>query len=194
MEKVSTGLTLNQMKALPEVEQKELYQEIKKVRTKFKATNYSAIYGVGSPKLARELGTTQREAQALLDAYWARNWAVKKVSGDQYIKTLKDGSMYLKNPVSGFYYSLRYEKDIFSTLNQGTGVYIVDSWIMRMRRKGVHPQCQYHDEVLFSIPKGTEQEVEEALRGVMKEVNDALKLNVEVGVSVDFGQDYASVH
>lgn len=187
-------MTLDEMKALPENEQKELFNKISKVRSTAKMVTYSAIYGVGSPKLARELGTTQKKAQALLDAYWARNWAVKKLSSDQFIKTLKDGSMYLKNPVSGFYYSLRYEKDIFSTLNQGTGVYIFDSWVMRMRRKGIHPQAQVHDEVLFSAPEGTEQEVEEALREAMKGVNDTLKLNVEVGVSVDFGQDYASVH
>jgi hypothetical protein len=168
--------------------------DLKPLRSQYKATNYSAIYGVGSPKLARELGTTQKKAQALLDAYWARNWAVKKLSSDQYVKTLKDGSMYLKNPVSGFYYSLRYEKDIFSTLNQGTGVYIFDSWVMRMRRKGIHPQAQVHDEVLFAMGSRCEAQVEKTLKEAMKEVNDTLKLNVEVGVSVDFGQDYASVH
>lgn len=38
-------------------------------------------------------------------------------------------SMWLFNPVSKFWYSLRYPKDIFSTLNQGTGVFCFDTWI-----------------------------------------------------------------
>ena len=194
MQKGLTGLTLDQMKSLPEKEQEELYKQIKTVRTNFKATNYSAIYGVGSPKLARELGTTQRKAQVLLDAYWQRNWAVKKLSEAQYTKTLKDGTMWLKNPVSGFYYSLRYAKDSFSTLNQGTGVFIFDSWVMRMRRKGVHPQLQYHDEVLLSVPLGQEQQVGEALEGAMREVNETLKINVEIGIDVQYGNSYAEVH
>lgn len=168
--------------------------DLKPLRSQYKATNYSAVYGVGSPKLARELGTTQKKAQALLDAYWKRNWAVKKLAEDQYVKTLKDGSMWLKNPVSGFYYSLRYAKDTFSTLNQGTGVFIFDSWVMRMRRKGIHPQAQVHDEVLLCVPNGGESRVKEVLFESMGEVNDTLKLNVEIGVDVKFGGNYAEVH
>jgi hypothetical protein len=168
--------------------------ELKPLRSKFKATNYSAIYGVGAPKLARETGMTQKEAQELLKAYWERNWAVENLSKDQYVKTLKDGSMWLKNPVSGFYYSLRYDKDRFSTTNQGLGVYIFDSWLMRLRKKGIKVSLQYHDEVLFSVPKGQEAEVENALREAMEEVNDSLKLNVTIDVDVQFGDSYASVH
>ena len=168
--------------------------ELKPLRSKFKATNYSAIYGVGAPKLARETGMTRREAEELLKAYWGRNWAVEKLSKDQYVKTLKDGSMWLKNPVSGFYYSLRHDKDRFSTLNQGLGVYIFDLWVANMRKLGVHPQAQMHDEVLFSLPKGQEKQTEEKLREAMKKVNETLKLNVTVGIDVEFGGSYASVH
>ena len=84
-------------------EQIDLYNEgkapeLKATRTKYKVTNYSAVYGVGAAKLAREAGMSQGEAKALLEAYWERNWGVKKLAQDQYVKTLKDGSMYLKNP------------------------------------------------------------------------------------------------
>jgi len=40
-----------------------------------------------------------------------------------------------------------------------------------MREKGVNPQLQYHDEVLFSVPKGQEKQAEEALKEAMQEVN-----------------------
>ena len=62
------------------------------------------------------------------DVYWQRNWSVKRVAEELTVKTV-DGEMWLFNPVSELWYSLRYEKDRFSTLNQGTGVYCFDRWI-----------------------------------------------------------------
>jgi len=102
--------------------------------------------------------------------------------------------MWLKNPVSGFYYSLRYDKDRFSTLNQGLGVYIFDLWVANMRKLGVHPQAQVHDEVLFSVPKGQEKQTEELLKEAMRKVNETLKLNVTIGADAEFGESYAAVH
>ena len=40
-----------------------------------------------------------------------------------------NGSLWLFNPVSKLWYSLRAEKDIFSTLNQGTGTFCFDMWL-----------------------------------------------------------------
>lgn len=172
------------------------HPDIKPIRKQYKATNYSAIYGVGPPKLARELFIKEWQAAQLLEAYWERNKSIKKVAKEQYIKKLKDGSLWLKNPVSGFYYSLRYERDVFSTLNQGTGVFIFDSWLMRVRKKGVVIPFQYHDELmtLRNVQTQAREEIETALHEGMKEVNESLKLNVEVKVDVQWGSDYASVH
>lgn len=172
------------------------HPDIKPIRKQYKATNYSAIYGVGPPKLARELFIKEWQAAQLLEAYWERNKSIKKVAKEQYIKKLKDGSLWLKNPVSGFYYSLRYERDVFSTLNQGTGVFIFDSWLMRVRKKGVVIPFQYHDELmtLRNVQTQAREGIETALHEGMKEVNESLKLNVEVKVDVQWGSDYASVH
>ena len=168
--------------------------EIKSIRKQYKATNYSAVYGVGPPKLSRELFITVSKAALLLSAYWDRNWSIKKVAEDQYVKTLKDGTMWLKNPVSGFYYSLRNEKDIFSTLNQGTGVFIFDSWLMRARNKGIVIPFQYHDELVAICPPVEKENLKSKLEDAMKEVNDSLDLHVEVRVDIQFGDTYGSVH
>lgn len=168
--------------------------ELKHIRTKFKQTNYSAVYGIGAPKLARELDITKQEAQALLDAYWKRNWSVNKVASSQYVKTLRDGSMWLKNPISGFYYSLRNDRDKFSTLNQGSGVFIFDCWLLHMRRAGLKVSLQMHDEVLLYVEKGQEEETKRVIEESMEKVNKSLKLNVTVGVDVQFGESYAGVH
>ena len=51
-----------------------------------------------------------------------------------------------------------------------------------------------NDEVLLSVPLGQEQQVREALEGAMREVNETLKLNVEIGIDVQYGNSYAEVH
>ena len=173
---------------------RQRFEVLDAMRAPAKTTNYSSTYKVGVAKLARETGMTQREAQQFLDAFWKLNWAILKLEKDQYVKTLRDGSKWLKNPVSGFYHSLRSERDVFSTLNQSTGDYIFNLWVVNMRRMGVKISLNYHDEVLFSVPKGQEKQTEELLKEAMRKVNETLKLNVTIGADAEFGPDYASVH
>ena len=180
------------MKSLTDDQQKALFDKIKQSRKKAKVVTYSAIYGVGAPKLSRSLSIPEREAKDLLEAYWERNWAVKKVAEDQYVKTLKDGSMWLKNPVSGFYYNLRYEKDRFSTLNQSTGVYCFDTWVMFARKLGVKIVGQFHDEVV--VVSDDPESVKERLQEAIEMANDKLQLNVPLGIDVQVGRTYADVH
>lgn len=167
---------------------------LKSLRSKYKAANYSCVYGVGAPKLARETGMSEKEAKVLIDAYWGRNWAVKKVAKNQYVKTLKDGTMWLKNGVSGFYHNLRYDKDRWSTTNQSTGVYVFDMWVMFCRKMGLEISMQYHDEILFSVKRGDEERVSKILHNAMAKVNETLKLNVTIEVEEQYGNSYAAVH
>src|SRR5690606_4473867 len=104
------------------------------------------------------------------------------------------GQMWLYNPISQFWYSLRAEKDKFSTLNQGTGVYCFDTWVSYSRKRGIIISLQYHDEIMFYFDKNKKEEVKNILQEAIKEVNNTLKLNVELGISVDFGPNYAEVH
>ena len=178
---------------MPETDEQR-FKRLNAMRSPAKVTNYSSLYGVGKVKLAREAGMTVKEADALITAFWDMNWSIKQVAKEAYVRTLKDGSMWVKNPVSGFFYSLRNDRDTWSTLNQGTGVFIFDSWIMHMRRKGVHPQGQIHDEVFFVLPEGNEKETLQVLEDSIVKVNQTLKLNVEIAVDVKFGENYAQVH
>ena len=168
--------------------------ELKAVRNVFKTANYAGVYGVRELTLSRQTGMGVQRCKELLDAYWERNWAVQKIAKAQYIKTLEDGSKWLKNPVSGFYYSLRYEKDAFSTLNQGTGVFVFDLWAMKCRENGAVFSLQMHDEHLSYVKIGNEDRQTELLEEAMKEVNETLKLNVEITSDIQYGKSYAAVH
>ena len=168
--------------------------DLKPIRKKFKPANYAGIYGVQKKTLSRQTGMTEAESQDLLDAYWNRNWAVKQVAKEQYVKTLRDGSMYLKNPINGFYYSLRNEKDIFSTLNQGSGDYVFNVWLMFCRKMGIKVHMNYHDEWLTSVPQDKAQEVFDISEKAMVKVNEALKLNKTVTADAQAGYSYAECH
>lgn len=170
------------------------YKRIKKVRGDAKPVNFSATYGVGKKKLAMTGGFTEDFAQLLLDTYWKLNWAVRKFAEDQTVKTI-DGQMWIKQPVSGFWYSLRAEKDRFSTVNQSTAVYVFDIWVKYLREAGILITMQYHDEVMFLVKNSIPQEeIESKVKAAMDRVNELLKLNIEVKCSLDFGKNYREVH
>ena len=168
-------------------------RSLKALRKNYKVVNYSATYGVGAPKLARETGMSKSEAKTLLEAFWSRNWAIEKVASTLRVRELFNG-MWLKNPVSGFWYSLRSDKDRFSTLNQSTGVYCFDSWVKECRGMGLETIGQFHDEIIVLTKEGDEDKTENIMQMSINNVNDAINLNVPLGTDVQFGKTYADIH
>ena len=168
-------------------------RSLKALRKNYKVVNYSATYGVGAPKLARETGMTKGEAKTLLEAFWSRNWAIEKVASTLRVRELFNG-MWLKNPVSGFWYSLRSDKDRFSTLNQSTGVYCFDSWVKECRGMGLETIGQFHDEIIVITKEGDEDKTGNIMQMSMNNVNHEINLNVPLGTDVQFGKTYADIH
>lgn len=168
-----------------------------KERSMAKTVNFAGIYGAGAPKIAQSTGMSLEKATQLHKTYWERNKSVKLVAKNAKHKTVKyNGTeqMWLYNPVSGFWYSLRTEKDKFSTLNQGTGVFCFDMWVREVRSRGIEISMQYHDEILFHYHERDEENVKRILQEAIDTVNDKLRLNVPLGVSMLFGSNYAETH
>jgi hypothetical protein len=193
MAKLNTGLTLDQMKGLPRDEQDDLIAQIKSVRKAYKAANYSCVYGVGAMALARSTGLSVKQAKVLIDAYWERNWAIKEVAEEQETRTIGDVT-WIKNPVSKFWYNLRSEKDRWSTINQSTGVFCFDTWLAFARAKGVKVVGQFHDEVICVVESGKESDNTDKLKAAMVAANKKLNLNVELGIDIQYGSNYAEIH
>ena len=163
------------------------------LRKNYKVVNYSATYGVGSSTLSRNTGMNKEEATVLLEAFWSRNWSVDKVANTVRTKDLF-GSMWLLNPVSKFWYSLRSDKDKFSTLNQGTGVFCFDSWVSLCRRYGIKTIGQFHDEIIALVPEGNEEQTKATMEQAIENLNNNLEINVPLGVDAQFGKTYADIH
>ena len=162
-------------------------------RAKSKTANYACVYGAKGATVARGANISKAEGEALVEKYWERNWAVKKVAEVQKTKRCLD-SMWLFNPISKMWYSLRTDKDRFSTLNQGTGVYCFDIWIKNFMDKRDQLTGQMHDEVILTVKKGNREKIEKLLKDAIDLTNKQLKLNRELGVDVQFGNSYAEIH
>lgn len=162
-------------------------------RSSAKTANYACTYKAGGATVARGANLSVSEGEALVDKYWERNWAILEV--EKAMKTKRCfGTMWLQNPISGFWYSLRAEKDIFSTLNQGSGVYCFDTWIKHFRAKRPQLTGQMHDEVILEIKEGHREEAEKLLRDAIDATNKELKLNRDLDIDVQFGKNYAEIH
>ena len=166
-------------------------KDLSALRKGYKAANYACVYGVGAQKLARTTGMKQTEAKKLIDAYWKRNWAVEQVAKTRKVRQIGD-EMWILNEVSGFYHNLRYEKDRWSTTNQSTGVYCFDSWVRKVKAKGVKVIGQFHDEIVAEVTdQGTTTEM---LKAAIAEVNADLGMNVVLDVDVQYGRTYSDIH
>lgn len=171
----------------------------KPIRDIAKNGNYACQYGAGPARLMITCGITRAQAERLYAAYWELNKAVKTVASEQIVKTLinpvtHEEQMWLFNPVSKFWYSLRFMKDIFSTLVQGTASYVFDIWLEFILSKRRQLTGSFHDEFISCIKQGFRKQAEDLAQWAIEEVNKKLKLNRELGISVQFGDRYSEIH
>lgn len=172
---------------------KNEFKRLKTLRSIFKNGNYACQYGAGIPRLMITCGINREDATKLHKAYWDRNWAIKAVSRDARVKTI-DGQMWLFNPINSFWYSLRFEKDIFSTLVQGSGAYCFDQYLAHVLAERPQVTGQFHDEFILEVKKGCREEITSFLEGVIEEVNEYLNLNRRLDCEVHFGSRYSDIH
>lgn len=169
----------------------------KVIRHKGKTTNYSCTYGAQGPTVARAAGIPEEEGNTLVGVYWKRNWSLKAIADDCVVKTVTDGGerqKWLYNPVSKMWYTLRYDKDRFSTLNQGTGAFIFDLWLKYVLSKRDQVTGQFHDEFILTVKEGYREEATKLIRWAIDKVNEELQLNKEMDVDIQFGKNYSEIH
>ena len=127
--------------------------------------------------------------------------AVKQTANSLTVKEVK-GQKWQWNPVAKMWYFLKAEKDRFSTLNQGTGSYVFDIWLMQIRKKIIEQnlnleymaRLQMHDEHLSICKKEDVDTLKNIFEDAMKEVNKLLKLNIVIEIDTQVGKNYADVH
>jgi len=167
-----------------------------------KKVNYVAVYGGGAEAIARDAGVSKREGKNLHTAYWELNWSVKAIAEEQCVIVDSRKQKWLINPINGFAYSLRTEKDRFSTLAQGTGSFFFDRWVdnvltLMQQRFGVKRlSAAFHDEFV-AVFKDTEKNrttMEEITHKAIEMVNEEYGLRRKLACDVAFGKNYSEIH
>ena len=166
---------------------------LSKTRYNFKGGNYALQYGAGIKTLAKQLNITMKEAKVISEAYWKRNWSVKAISDSMVTKQV-EGSTWQYNPVSKLWYSLRSDKDKFSTLCQGTGTYLFDMWVGFILKERQQLTANFHDEIILEVKKGNRDKCIKLLQKSIQQVNNLLRLNRDLEVDIQFGNNYSEIH
>lgn len=175
---------------------------IKAKRAVGKTVNYASVYKAGAAKIAITAGISQFEAERALEGYWALNWAVLEIEKEQVIVTCAKGVNWLINPLNGFLYALRSEKDIFSTLAQGTGSYLFDMWVDKVlegqynKWKSKTLTGSFHDEMVIVL-KDTEKfkmEMGDIVKQSIDDVSEEFMLRRKLGCDVQYGKRYSEIH
>lgn len=162
----------------------------------------NCVYGAGPETIARNSGMSLEDAKKLHKAYWELNWAVKAIAEDQYTFECSRGQRWLINPINGFCYSIRADKDIFSTLIQGTGSFFFDVWVSNIldemyERFGFKKlTLLMHDEYATPVEDNPEnrKQYEEMTYGSIDKVNQTFRLRRDLGCDVQWGNSYADIH
>lgn len=169
------------------------------IRAVGKTASYSLQYGAGVKTVARSCKVPEKTAKKLHAAYNKLNWSVAKIAGMMVTKKTSFGEWQI-NPISKFWYSLRNEKDRFSTLVQGTAAYVFDIWLYQCyllaQKRGLKYQltCQTHDDQVVQLQEGMEGEYKALADNALEKMNKMLKLNVEIKCDVMFGKNGADIH
>lgn len=167
-----------------------------------KTTNYACVYGAGPAAIATSAGISEEQAKELHTAYWKIHNYVKLIADEQCVIRDSRGNNWLVNPINGFCYSLRTEKDKFSTLIQGTGSYFFDLWVdgimeqMMKRFKTKRLLACFHDEYIsrFRDTESNREVMSQITESVLVEINKMFNLRRELGCGIEFGKRYSEIH
>jgi DNA polymerase I-like protein with 3'-5' exonuclease and polymerase domains len=169
---------------------------ISSLRAIAKNGNFAMTYGAFPKKVSQTINQPLKIAENLYKIYWERNSAIKSIVKSINIKNVNN-QKWIRNPVSGFWLYLKNEKDIFSTLNQNTGVYFFDTWIKNIKKRfdnKIIICLQYHDEIMFYCKNEDKEFASNNLKEAIKETNNQIKLNIEINISEAWGKNYAQCH
>ena len=176
------------------------------MRRQAKVINFGIIYGMSPFGLSRELGISQKQARAYIDAYFRRFHGVRKyldgilenARKDGFVTTLLKRRRYLPEINSGSA-SLRQfaERTAINTPIQGTAADLIKVAMINIARCiaegnfSTNMIMQVHDELVFEVPLEEKDEVMDLVRREMEEV---IELKVPLKVDISSGRNWDEAH
>lgn len=172
------------------------------MRRRAKAVNFGIVYGISPFSLSQDIGVTQKEAKAYMEAYFAtfpgvRSYmdkVVEQAKADGYVETLYHRRRDLPE-LSSSNFNLRSfgERVALNMPIQGTAADIMKLAMIRVwkRLQAELPQAklvlQVHDELIVECPQA---DAEEAARLLTKEMEGAAALSVPLTADAHWGKNW----
>ncbi len=175
-------------------------------RSTAKTINFGVLYGMGSTRLAAEIGVSRKEAKAFIGRYFERFVGVRGFM-DRTLEEARERrevrTLYgRRRPVgdiasSNHMHKAAAERIAVNTPVQGTAADLIKRAMLivarRLAEAGLSARMllQVHDELLFEVPEAEVQATTELVRQAMA---DAGELKVPLKVEVGVGDNWAQAH
>ncbi|MBC7472031.1 MAG: hypothetical protein H7196_02075 [candidate division SR1 bacterium] len=163
-----------------------------------KTLNFALLYQQGTFGTAKQLGITVKEAQGLIDRYFARFTKVKpfiedtlfKAANDGYVETYSGRRRYFTNLKSSNYFLKTLDqRAAFNAVLQGSNADIIKLAMLglenRFKQEGVNYKLvlQVHDELVIEVFKNDAEMAKKILKEEM-ELGQPLYVPLEVDVGI----------
>jgi DNA polymerase I len=176
------------------------------MRRQAKVINFGVLYGMSAFGLAKELGISQKLAQAYIDSYFERYQGVRAyldgvlalARRDGYVTTLLNRRRYLPEIASPQAAVRQFaERMAINAPIQGTAADLIKVAMVRIFRRfeqegfSAAMIMQVHDELVIETPAS---ERERVMALVREEMEGVLKLKVPIRVEISFGRNWDEAH
>jgi DNA polymerase-1 len=171
-----------------------------------KMVNYALLYGKTAFSLARDLGIGRRQAEAFIQAYFARYPGVRTFIDATIADARETGTVRTllgrlrRLPdlrAKSFPVRAEAERQAVNTPVQGSAADLIKQAMIdlsaELRRRGLRARLvlQIHDELLLEVPEAEAEEARALVREVME---GALELDVPLVADARLGRSWADVH
>jgi len=176
------------------------------MRRQAKVINFGVLYGMSAFGLARELGITQKQAQAYIDGYFKRYHGVRtyldgileEARRRGYVTTLLNRRRYLPEINSSNAAVRQFaERTAINTPIQGTAADLIKVAMVNIHRLLGRKKLQsamilqVHDELVLEVP---EPEKAEVMALVKREMEEVITLEVPLQVDIGSGRNWDEAH
>ncbi len=178
----------------------------KEQRRRAKTANFGIIYGISSFGLSQQLGSSRKEAQELIDGYFAAfpgviqfiEDAKERAREQGYVETLFHRKRYLPD-INSRNATVRSfaERNAVNAPIQGTAADIIKRAMIRIHNRlqdeGLQARMimQVHDELNFNVPRA---EVDQVRKLVVEEMQSAVTLSVPLIAECGVGDNWLAAH
>jgi DNA polymerase-1 len=184
----------------------------RETRNKAKTINFAILYGISSWGVAGRLGVSKEEGKAIIDRYFERFPGIRAyihhtlgfAREHGFTRTLFGRKTHFEPNIRSPNPSIRggAERAAINAPIQGTSADLIKRAMARMDGAleqagldGVKMLLQVHDELVFEVPDGQEEQAADVIKRVMAMAAEpAIKLDVPLDVEVGWGPNWGEAH